>query len=209
MATTKEPAKESAGLKKMREAAAKTKANGASKKPADKAAAKKASKKASKKAAKKTAKKTAKKGKKRSVHPNVAAKRAGKKAPAKKAPAKKAAAKPAEKKDKPSSGQCGPALKLEAGELNSKEKRVLATLVAANKPMKLAEIAEVSFKSQGPIKSNSWTRNSMRRLVRSGLIRKTGTGTYTATPKGKGEKSEISSEVKAAAPKVKQVLANA
>ena len=198
MASKKEPAKDSPQLKKMREAAAK-KSNGAAK-PAAKAAAKAPSKRKAKKPAKK---KAAKKGAKRALHPNVAAKKTAKKT------AKKAAAKSAAPKDKASSGQCGPTLKLEAGELNGKERKVLGTLVSASKPMKLSEIAEATFKSLGPIKGNSWTRNSMRRLVRSGLVRKSATGTYSVTAKGKGEKAEIKAEVKAAAPKVKQVLANA
>ena len=193
---SKEAAKESPQLKKMREAA-KSKSNGAAKPAAKKASSKKAS---AKKPAKK---KAAKKGGKRKLHPKVAAKSKGKKAAAKKAPAKKAP------KAKVSSGQGGPALKLEAGELNAKERKVMGTMVSASKPLKLSEIAEATFKSLGPIKGNSWTRNSMRRLVRSGLVRKSATGTYVVTAKGKGEKSELKTEVKAAAPKVKQVLANA
>lgn len=129
---------------------------------------------------------TAAKGKNSTPKKAPAKKRARKtsdKAPAKKTPKKKP---PKTEGAAPTSGQSGPPIELSLDRLNSKERRVLDTLneppVA---PMTIEELAETCFKSQGKKRSNSWVRNSLRRLVQGGLVEKVSRGSYRISETGK------------------------
>lgn len=90
-------------------------------------------------------------------------------------------AKKPEAEEKPSSGQSGPKLSLEKGDLNDKEAKVLASIRRAKNGITLSDLAERTFpKSIGKAKGNSWTRNSLRRLIRARLVKKMGRGEYIA-----------------------------
>ena len=86
------------------------------------------------------------------------------------------------KKTAPSSGQSGPAMKKELADLNPKEVRVLnfANGEGSGKraELSISDIAEGCWKSKSKAQSNSWVRNSLRRLVRSKLIEKLERGRY-------------------------------
>jgi hypothetical protein len=64
--------------------------------------------------------------------------------------------------------------------LNDKEKAVLDLLRRRRTGLHLEEIGAACFSDQGPLRANSWARNSVRRLVASELIRKMGRGMYIA-----------------------------
>lgn len=118
--------------------------------------------------------------------------KARKKAPAKprkkRAPAKKTASKKVEKKE-PISGQSAPPIELSVDGLNAKEGKVFAALNGPGSGvrviMTITEIAEACFKSRGRRQSNSWTRNSLRRLVQAGLVEKVERGKYRVSDAGR------------------------
>ena len=93
------------------------------------------------------------------------------------------------KKREPTSGQSAPPVELSVGALNTKELKVLATLNASGAGVRpvltIADLAGMCFKSQGKKKSNSWTRNSLRRLVQSGLVEKVERGKYRVSLGGR------------------------
>jgi len=62
--------------------------------------------------------------------------------------------------------------------LNDKESAVLALLSARKSPIHLREIGALCFPTADDAKAYSWARNSVRRLVLSGTIKKVGSGTY-------------------------------
>jgi len=108
-----------------------------------------------------------------------------KKKVAKKKVAKKAAANGnGAPKKAPASGQSGPSLDLKAKPLNLKEEKVLGALANGAGQLTLTELSAL-FKGKKKSQANSWARNSLRRLVRGGLVKKVGRGTYEATAKGK------------------------
>ncbi len=87
-----------------------------------------------------------------------------------------------EEEPKTSYGQSGPKLELAKDDLNEKESAVLTTIRRAKGEISLAEVVErVGFKPAK--KANSWTRNSLRRLVRARLVKKAGRGLYKAIDK--------------------------
>jgi DNA polymerase III gamma/tau subunit len=147
-------------------------------------------------AAKKTTKKAAKKTTK-TAKPKAAAKPKKVKAVAKpktpKAakPKKVKAAKVAKPKkakaagDAPTTGQSGPPVDFSKKNPNPKETRVLSALNHGSGPKTIGEIADECWKSLGKAKANSNVRNSMRRLVRGGLVEHCDRGTYKLTAKGK------------------------
>jgi hypothetical protein len=92
---------------------------------------------------------------------------------------------PAAKAD-PKSGQSGPPLELSPAKINGKEKAVLAALskLTESESMSLAELADKCFPGEDK-KSNSWVRNSMRRLVRAGYVAKVDRGTYQMSADGR------------------------
>jgi len=105
------------------------------------------------------------------------------------APKAKVAPKPAKASKKaPSSGQSGPALKLQPDALNTKERKVLAAFMAKKgrpTPLTIAEMAKGAFTTLKASMANSWTRNSLRRLVRGGMLSKEERGKYLITPTGR------------------------
>ena len=91
-------------------------------------------------------------------------------------------AKKTTKKRTPTSGQSGPVLELSLEDLNPKERRVLMAINGAGSgkrpEMGIVDLAEACWKSKSKFASNSWTRNSLRRLVRGGMIDKLARGSY-------------------------------
>ena len=81
-----------------------------------------------------------------------------------------------------SSGQAGPPVKIT--KVNLKESKVIEQLNHGSEPQKISEIAKC-FKGKSKAQANSWVRNSLRRLVRGGLVKQVQRGTYTLTAKGK------------------------
>ena len=108
------------------------------------------------------------------------------KAKRKTAPRKKRTTK---KQKDPVSGQSGPPIELSVEGLNAKEAKVFALLngegAGVRDILTITEIAVACFKSQGKKRSNSWTRNSLRRLVQSGLIEKVDRGQYRVSDAGR------------------------
>jgi hypothetical protein len=141
--------------------------------------------------------------KKAKAKKTTAKKAAPKKAAAKKAAAPKepkakkakAAAKksvpPKAAKDAPTTGQSGPPVDFSKKSLNPKEAKVLGALNHGSGPRSIAEIAEI-WKSQGLAKANSHVRNSLRRLVRGGLVEQVERGVYKLTAKGKKHEASAS-----------------
>jgi len=66
--------------------------------------------------------------------------------------------------------------------LNSKELAVMRQ--CADGPATLADIAKRFRKADNTTQANSWARNSVRRPVRMGLIKKLKRGTYGLTTRG-------------------------
>ena len=119
-----------------------------------------------------------------------------------KAPAKPKAPKPAKEvksaKELPpldprppkiSSGQGGPTISLEIGDLNSKERKVLDAFAlptegSTREAKSIQDLAKVFAKQAGSkTRANSWTRNSLRRLVRGGLVDKAARGNFRLSAK--------------------------
>jgi hypothetical protein len=86
------------------------------------------------------------------------------------------------KKNKPTSGQSGAPLELELSDLNPKERRVLMVLngegTGKRIEMGIPELADTCWKHKSKFQANSWTRNSLRRLVRATLTDKLKRGMY-------------------------------
>jgi hypothetical protein len=101
---------------------------------------------------------------------------------AKKKVAKKKVAVKAADAVETSSGQAGPPLQIT--KVNLKESKVIEQLNHGSEPQKISEIAKC-FKGKSKAQANSWVRNSLRRLVRGGLVKQVQRGTYTLTAKGK------------------------
>lgn len=119
--------------------------------------------------------------------------------PAKKAVKKKAAVKKmavqtvkkpavARKKraEKPTSGQSGPSVALKREKLNEKEIKVVGVLASDINPMPINGIAATAFPDKDTKQSNSWVRNSLRRLVRGQWVEKMAKGTYRLSEVGTG-----------------------
>jgi hypothetical protein len=80
-------------------------------------------------------------------------------------------------------------------ELNSKELAVLRA--CADAPTTLADMAGRFRRAGTKAQANSWARNSVRRPVRLGLLKKARRGTYAITAKGRALVGGV--EAKAAA----------
>jgi hypothetical protein len=97
----------------------------------------------------------------------------------------------AEKAEKaePTSGQSAPPKELSVEALNAKEAKIFAALNGEGSGVRsiltITELAETCFKSQGKKRSNSWARNSLRRLVQCGLIEKVERGKYRVSEAGR------------------------
>ena len=68
-------------------------------------------------------------------------------------------------------------------DLNNKELAILRAL--AKGPATLADMARRFRRADGDDQANSWARNSVRKPLRLGLIRKVARGTYGLTAKGR------------------------
>lgn len=75
------------------------------------------------------------------------------------------------------------ATKKKTKELNSKEVAVIRQ--CADAPSTIADIAKRFRRADNDTQRNSWARNSVRKPVRMGLIKKLARGTYGLTAKGK------------------------
>ena len=85
-------------------------------------------------------------------------------------------------KDDPLTGQSAPKLgNLDVRPLNEKEKAIMTALNRSGSELSIATLAERVL-SQNNLKEHgtSHVRNSLRRLVRERLVKKTGKGTYKA-----------------------------
>ena len=109
-------------------------------------------------------------------------------------------------------GQTGPTIEVAYEDLNRKEQKVLAAIDPEKKgtrPLKkIQEIGDEAFtgmKHANQEKRNSWTRNSLRRLVRSEFVEhgeEKGDGTYRITEKGRKRVARaLSQEAATAKPK--------
>lgn len=136
---------------------------------------------------KSTAKKKTTKSKSKAKKTTTKRKSTAKKKTAVKKP--KAKAKKTTSKTKPSSGQSGPAMDLPFEKISDKERKVLDFLNGSGsgqRPiMTITQMAEGCFKSLGAKKSNSWVRNCLRRLVRSGNVEKVERGQYRISDAGR------------------------
>jgi len=116
-----------------------------------------------------------------------AAKRPPKKQPAKKSVAEKPHKTPTPRKKKEAT-ESAP-LELSVDGLNSKELKVFTALngpgAGVRTIMSITELAEGCFKSKGRKQSNSWARNSLRRLVQAGLVEKVDRGQYRVSESGR------------------------
>jgi hypothetical protein len=106
------------------------------------------------------------------------------------APAKKRAPRKAAPKSKtPTTGQSAAPIELSVAGLNAKESKVLGALNGSGAGLRavltITELATACFKSQSKKKSNSWTRNSLRRLVQAGLVEKVERGKYRVSAAGR------------------------
>jgi hypothetical protein len=97
----------------------------------------------------------------------------------------KAKAVKAAPKRKPVSGQSGPRIaELAWDDLNKKEKLLLGVfdLEGEREVRTIEQIGSEAFKNQPLKKQNSWTRNSLRRVMRAGIwLEKTAPGKYRLT----------------------------
>jgi hypothetical protein len=136
---------------------------------------------------KSTAKKPATKREKKAPKPKKVAAKAPKAPKAPKAAKAPKERKPKDKssKDKPTTGQSGPAIELAKEDLNSKELRIVTVLSEDANPLPITALAAACFKEESAAKANSWIRNSLRRPVRGKWIEKMGRGTYRLTQTGK------------------------
>jgi len=75
------------------------------------------------------------------------------------------------------------ATKKKTKELNSKEVAVMRA--CAETPSTIADIAKRFRRADDDTQANSWARNSVRKPVRMGLLKKLKRGTYGLTAKGK------------------------
>lgn len=66
--------------------------------------------------------------------------------------------------------------------LNDKEKAIIRQ--CAEGPATLEEMAKRFRRAKKEGQAHSWARNSVRKPVRLGLLKKVGRGTYNLTPKG-------------------------
>jgi hypothetical protein len=138
------------------------------------------------KGGKSTKKSTKKKATKKKATKKATKKKATKRKTTKRATAKKASR---AKTEKPSSGQSGPALELSVDKVNSKETKILEALNGSGSGSReiwtIEELGAECFKSKSKKQQNSWTRNSLRRLIRSGMIEKVERGKYRVSDSGR------------------------
>ena len=81
-------------------------------------------------------------------------------------------------------GQSGDYINLTVDKLNANEKKVYEFVLKQGGPTGLSMIWQEVFPSADAKKANSWTRNALRRLVRSKFVNKVDKGIYTANKAG-------------------------
>jgi len=71
--------------------------------------------------------------------------------------------------------------------LNSKESKVLAAFCSQGRPAPktISDLAATCFPKQSDARANSWTRNSLRRLVKCAMLEGVDRGTYEVTDLGR------------------------
>ena len=74
-------------------------------------------------------------------------------------------------------------MKKSTNDLNQKEVAVLRA--CADGPSTIADISKRFRRGDTDAQKNSWVRNSVRKPVRLGLLKKAKRGTYAITPKGR------------------------
>lgn len=100
------------------------------------------------------------------------------------APAPTKEAKVIPSKKVPTSGQSGPPIKLEWNKLNAKERKIVEFLdgdgAGTRTIVTIPELSAECFfgEAETQAQANSWTRNSLRRLVRAGWVEKFIRGSY-------------------------------
>jgi len=84
-------------------------------------------------------------------------------------------------------GQSAGPIEVAYTDLNKNEKKVLGCFEAKGhrKAHHLKELAAAAFPSKKAVQANSWVRNSMRRLVRGGLVENLSLGQYRVTDTGR------------------------
>lgn len=92
--------------------------------------------------------------------------------------------------DKPTTGQSGPRIQMDLASFNPKERKVLDAL-QAYRTLSLPQLADICFPSKSKAKGNSWTRNSLRRVVCAGYVRKVAPGTYALTAHGQRQLGQV------------------
>lgn len=121
----------------------------------------------------------------------VVAKKASAKSAKKVTKATKAVAKaiptPKKSNKEATSGQSGPSIELDFEDLNDKEIKVMKVfpLEGERGILTIPALAKGAWPTNTQGKSNSWTRNCLRRLVRGNLIEKLKRGEYRISVKGR------------------------
>lgn len=95
-------------------------------------------------------------------------------------------AKKVARKHKPTTGQSGPSIEdLGYEDLNAKEVKLIQALGDhVKQPMTIVELGAVCFTGRSKFQQNSWTRNSLRRLICGGLVDKLSRGVYKLSTSG-------------------------
>lgn len=90
---------------------------------------------------------------------------------------------------KPTTGQSGPEVEVKFEKLNVKELKVLAALngegVGTREQLTIEQLAKECFPSKSKAQSNSWVRNSLRRLFCGGWLEKMTRGLYKISESGR------------------------
>ena len=107
------------------------------------------------------------------------------------------------KKLTPTSGQSGPIMKdLKLSDLNPKERRVLVAMngegTGKRVEMGIPDLATSCWKNKSKFQSNSWVRNSLRRLVRAKMIDKLARGAYRISDGARKQLAKTAVTAKAA-----------
>jgi hypothetical protein len=94
----------------------------------------------------------------------------------------------------PTTGQSGTPIERSYTELNNKERKLLNCFKTSGKreALTIKELADACWKKRvGNERANSWVRNSLRNLIRAGLLEKVDAGTYRQSAKGRAMVKEV------------------
>jgi hypothetical protein len=100
--------------------------------------------------------------------------------------AKKTAKARKPKADEPTTGQSGPRIALERGDLNQDEAKLVKMLLRSTEQQKIADMAK-GFRGEEPVIAKSRVRNALRRLVRARWVKKPAVGWYAISERGARE----------------------